>query len=145
MEKTIHKSPKESDVKRLLRQCDLPISDITPAHLDHFFAACDDSGLYGIVGMELYGIAALLRSLAISPKHRNKRWGKRLVVHAEEYARTQGVRSIYLLTTTANGFFSKLGYKSLSRSEAPIAIQKTPEFSNLCTSSSVFMVKQLIK
>ena len=141
---TMIRNPEESHVKRLLQECGLPVSDITSTHLEHFFACGDRSGLFGVVGLELYGDAALLRSLAVSPKHRNTGLGKQLVALAEQYALAQGVRAIYLLTTTADKFFTRLGYSSMSRSQAPSAIQGTVEFSHLCPSSSVFMVKQLV-
>jgi amino-acid N-acetyltransferase len=138
------KRPDETEVMRLLQECHLPFSDIIPEQLEHFFAAGDSSGLSGVVGLELYGDAALLRSLAVSPQHRGTGLGKRLVAHAEQYAFAQGVRANYLLTTTADKFFSRLGYLPVSRSQAPLAIQNTAEFSNLCPSSSIFMVKQLV-
>ena len=140
---TMIKNPDESQVQRLLTDCDLPTSDITPAHLEHFFGLEDGSALFGIIGLELYGDVALLRSLAVSPEHRSAGLGKQLVSHAEGYALSQGVQDVYLLTTTADKFFSKLGYSSVPRHQAPAAIQGTAEFSDLCPSSSIFMVKQL--
>jgi amino-acid N-acetyltransferase len=50
---------------------------------------------------------------------------------------------LYLLTTTADAFFRRLGYEQTARELAPPAIKATREFSSLCPSSSIFMVKQL--
>ncbi len=141
---TVMENPNENDVKRILRECGLPFSDITPGHLKHFFASGDSARLSGIVGLELYQDTALLRSLAVLPGYRNTGLGRRLVAHAERYALAQGVRAIYLLTTTADAFFSRIGYSPVSRDRAPSAIRNTAEFSNLCPSSSVFMVKRLV-
>jgi amino-acid N-acetyltransferase len=55
----------------------------------------------------------------------------------------QGAREIYLLTTTAERFFERLGYARVQREAAPVAIQQTQEFSTLCSSSSALMVKRL--
>ena len=55
----------------------------------------------------------------------------------------KGVRSIYLLTTTAEAFFNRLGYERMGRSRAPSSIKRTREFAGLCPVSSVFMVKAL--
>jgi len=65
------------------------------------------------------------------------------VAQAELFAQSQGAREIYLLTTTAERFFERLGYGRVPREAAPVAIQRTQEFSTLCHSSSAFMVKQL--
>jgi amino-acid N-acetyltransferase len=65
------------------------------------------------------------------------------VSQAELHAKSQGAREIYLLTTTAERFFERLGYTRVPREAAPLAIQQTQEFSALCPSSSAFMVKQL--
>lgn len=141
---TVMGNPDKTSVEHLLQECNLPTSDITPQHMEHFFASGDSAGLTGVIGLELYGDVALLRSLAVSPKHRGTGLGKQLVSHAEQHAIAQGVQAIYLLTTTANKFFARLGYSSVSRSQAPPAIQGSTEYSSLCPSSSVFMTKQLV-
>ena len=137
-------NPDKVEVEHLLVECGLPVSDITSEHMEHFFAAGEPSNLTGVVGLELYEDVALLRSLTVSPKHRGTGLGKQLVAYAEQYAFDHGVQEIYLLTTTADKFFSTLGYSAMTRSQAPAAIQGTAEYSNLCPSSSVFMVKQLV-
>ena len=136
-------SPDYSIVSRILEECGLPFSDITQSHLEHFFALDDRTGSFGVIGLELHGDIALLRSLAILPKHRGSGFGKQLVGHAEQYAKVQGVQTIYLLTISAEQFFSRLGYTTISRSEAPASIKNTAEFSNLCPMSSIFMTKSL--
>jgi len=59
----------------------------------------------------------------------------------EEMAAELKVRDTYLLTTTAAEFFEYLGYRQLDRNLAPAAIALTKEFSSLCPSTAVFMVK----
>jgi len=86
---------------------------------------------------------ALLRSLAVNSKCRGRGCGTALVAQAELFAQSQGVREIYLLTTTAQRFFERLGYARVLREGAPGAIQRTQEFSTLCSSGSAFMVKRL--
>jgi amino-acid N-acetyltransferase len=67
----------------------------------------------------------------------------RLVAQAERFAQSRGARDIYLLTTTAERFFERLGYARVQREAAPVAIQRTQEFSTLCSSSSTLMAKRL--
>jgi amino-acid N-acetyltransferase len=50
---------------------------------------------------------------------------------------------MYLLTTTAETFFERRGYRRVDRIQAPPAIKLTPEFAGLCPASSAFMIKRL--
>jgi amino-acid N-acetyltransferase len=129
----------------LLKGEGLPASDLTDAHLEHFFYAGSDGSPTAMVGLEMYGTDALLRSLVVSAKTRAMGLGSRLVRHAEEYASSRQVRAIYLLTTTAEAFFQRLGYRRIDRSEAPPSIQATREFAGLCPASSAFMTKRLLQ
>jgi amino-acid N-acetyltransferase len=139
----IFASPDESAVKQLLSESSLPIEDITAQHLLHFFGCGSGLELEGLVGLELYGDVALLRSLAVASSKRGTGLGSGLVAHAERHAREQGVQSLYLLTTTAEQFFLRRGYARIPRDKAPVAIKSTSEFSGICPVSSAFMVKYL--
>jgi amino-acid N-acetyltransferase len=134
--------PSESAVKRLLVEAGLPIADITAEHLRHFFACGSGANIKGLVGLELCGEVALLRSLAVASERRGSGLGSRLVEHAERYARDHGVKSLHLLTTTAEAFFLKRGYVRTAREEAPEPIKNTKEFRGICPASSAFMVKR---
>jgi amino-acid N-acetyltransferase len=135
--------PARSTAVALLQTQELPVSDITDEHLEHFFLVGSDCSPSGLVGLEIYGADALLRSLVVGENARSKGLGSALVKHAEQYAGSKNVRSIYLLTTTAEAFFRRLGYERTYRSQAPSAIERTREFASLCPASSVFMVKSL--
>ena len=127
----------------LLRAAELPTEDLTDSHLRHFFMASLPNEAVGLVGLELHGREALLRSLVVDPNLRTKGIGSQLVEHAEAYARARGVESIYLLTTTAEKFFAHLGYSRVERRDAPEGISTTREFSSICPANSVFMLKHL--
>lgn len=133
----------EAALEQLLATAELPTEDLTPEMLEHFLAAHVDHALVGAIGLEPFGDAGLLRSLAVDEAHRGTGLGSKLVEALEEHARDQGVRELYLLTTTAEDFFLKLGYRRLPREQAPDAIAATAQFSQLCPSSSAFMVKPL--
>jgi amino-acid N-acetyltransferase len=134
----------ESSIRQLLHECELPSEDIQLQDLAHFFVCHDGGGLIGLVGLQLCESAALLRSLAVSPLVRGRGLGRRLVARAEDHARSSNVTRLYLLTTTAKEFFASHGYDAIDRSAAPHAIQQTAEFTSLCPSSSVCMVKPLL-
>ena len=139
----IHPHPPAAKVKKLLAACKLPGTDLEDEHLAHFFGCGEQADPTGVVGVELYGKLGLLRSLAVDQAARRHGCGKRLVKEAEQYAAGRGVQSLYLLTTTAEGFFAAIGYRRVDRAQVPAAIRDTQEFSSLCPSSSSVMVKDL--
>jgi amino-acid N-acetyltransferase len=139
----IYPSPPEAKVRQLLAACKLPTSDLQAACLEHFFGCGREDEPRGVVGVELYGNAGLLRSLAVDEATRGCGCGRRLVAAAEQYAARNGAQSLYLLTTTAEGFFRRLGYVCIDRASAPEAIRQTSQFSGLCPSGSVVMMKAL--
>jgi amino-acid N-acetyltransferase len=128
---------------RLLNAASLPTSDLTDAHMERFYYCGPPNQLTGLVGFEIHGSDALLRSLVVAPAQRSGGVGKLLVAHAEEEARALGVKAIYLLTTTAQTFFSHCGYATLERGEAPELIRATREFASLCPATAVLMSKRL--
>jgi amino-acid N-acetyltransferase len=127
----------------LLAALKLPVTDLTPAHCEHFFYQGPAYLPDGMVGLEVFGEVALLRSLAVAPESQRLGTGSALLAHAEAWAQARGVRWIYLLTTTAEAFFARRGYQSVPRDAAPEPIRTTREFSGICPASSIFMVKQL--
>jgi amino-acid N-acetyltransferase len=139
----IRERPPQLSVVALLEAEGLPASDLTESHLEHFFFTGSDGAPSALVGLEIYGEAALLRSLVVSAEARTRGLGSALVQHAERYAAARQVRSIYLLTTTAEAYFEHRGYRRVDRAQAPASIQSTREFESLCPSSSAFMIKRL--
>jgi amino-acid N-acetyltransferase len=139
----IRARPPRSSAIALLTSQGLPVSDLTEAHLDQFFYAGDDRSPAGLVGLEIYETVALLRSLVVAESARTHGLGSALTQYAERFAASKKIRSIYLLTTTAEAFFERLGYRRVNRAQAPASIARTPEFSQLCPASSAFMCKPL--
>ncbi len=135
--------PERAAVLTLLESAGLPTADLAEGILEHFFSMGPRPQPYGVVGLEIHDNVALLRSLAVSPQNRSAGAGSRLVSHAEDYARSLGVEVVYLLTTTAEPFFAKRGYRRIERSEAPESIRSTREFSEICPVSSAFMAKHM--
>ncbi|HSH07269.1 MAG TPA: arsenic resistance N-acetyltransferase ArsN2 [Burkholderiales bacterium] len=139
----IFRRPSARDVRRLLSAATLPLDDLTPEHLEHFFGCGAQDATLGVGGVELHGRDALLRSLAVDEQARGQGCGKALVAALEAHAHAEGARRIYLLTTTAARFFERLGYRGVTRDMAPDAIRAAPEFAALCPASAAFMVKDL--
>jgi amino-acid N-acetyltransferase len=127
----------------LLQSQGLPVADITEEHLEHFFFTGSNGSPTGLVGIELHGTDALLRSLIVAEGARTRGNGSALVRHAEDYAASREVSAIYLLTTTAEVFFERRGYRRIDRTLSPAQIQSAPEVTHLCPASSAFMMKRL--
>jgi GNAT superfamily N-acetyltransferase len=102
--------PPRSTAVALLQVHGLPVSDITDEHLEHFFFVGSDSSPTGLVGLELHGAAALLRSLVVAEHARSKGLGSALIDHAEEYAAgapIERTREFAGLCPTSSAFMSK--------------------------------------
>lgn len=128
-------------IRWLLDIEELPSVDITEDALEHFLVCRDATGVAGVVGLEVYSEVALLRSLVVTTGCIGRGLGRRLMAAAEERAIELNIRSIYLLTTTAQTFFEHMGFRGVAREEAPPAIQSTREFTSLCPTTAVLMVK----
>ncbi|MEW6620705.1 MAG: arsenic resistance N-acetyltransferase ArsN2 [bacterium] len=131
-------------IGRLLKRCGLPYEDIAN-HLHHFMVAKTGNDLIGVIGLEVYEKVGLLRSLAITDDYRGRGIAKAVYTRILAYAHLQGIESLYLLTTTAEGFFSKMGFTKVERNNIPESIQATKEFQNFCPSTAVCMTKGIEK
>jgi amino-acid N-acetyltransferase len=130
------------DIRRLLVADGLPVDDVTEDLLQHFRVFRSDDGVVvGCIGMQSHGEAGLLRSLAVAAAFRQQGIGRRLVEAIEVSAREQDVQALFLLTSTAAEYFERRGYRRIPRTEAPLSIQGTREFRDLCPASAVLMVK----
>ena len=139
----VRPAPPLASVTALLGAVGLPSSDLTERHLDDFLYCGPAESPVGLVGLEIHGHDALLRSLAVAPESRRSGMGSALVQQAERHALGKGVRTVYLLTTTAQTFFEALGYSPTTRESCPLAIRSTPEFVNLCPGTAVILMKRL--
>ena len=126
----------------LLKASGLPCEDIDPARQE-FIVAASGNDITGVVGLERAGAYGLLRSLAVEPGQRKKGLGKALLDEMLLHAWLKGAGEIYILTTTAPGFFEKNGFEQAVRSDAPKGIQNTTEFKTICPVSAVCMRKKI--
>ena len=123
-------------IAALLRAAELPSEDFAP-HLAHFIVARDARGeIVGAVGAEVYGEEALLRSFVVAPALRAQGVGARLIDELDRSARRWGVKRWWLLTTTAEPYFARRGFKPHPRATAPASIAATLEFRELCPSAN---------
>jgi len=131
-------------VIRLITEAGLGAEDLDADKLVHFIVARCGDIIAGVVGLEPAGENVLLRSLAVAANFRHQAVATRLVAAIEKYAKSNGTRAIYLITTDAAAFFSKQGYLSTEREAAPEAIQDTEAFRVICPATAQCLVKQLM-
>lgn len=122
----------------LLRDCHLPI-DGWREHVDSTLVAVDEAQVIGNAALERYGDAALLRSVAIDRAHQRRGLGGELTAAAIRLARASGIRDLYLLTTSAEAFFSRLGFVAVERGDVPDSVKQSVEFRSLCCESARVM------
>jgi len=118
-------------IKALLLESGLPYEDIETAQLKHFLVIRDGERIAAVVGLEPFGFAALLRSLAVAPNYRRFGFASNLLARIEEYAREKDIEDLYLLTMTAVSFFEQRGYQKIDRKDVPEVIQATSEFGDI--------------
>lgn len=126
---------------KLLKGAGLCVEDLTAERL----ALVAEKGeiFQGVIGLEVFGHIALLRSLVVSGDARGAGIGPALVIALETACLAEGVGELWLLTFDADAFFAKLGYVTRDRTDVPDAIRNTEEFSVLCPGDTVLMSKNL--
>jgi len=143
MEELQPAQPADRDaIAALLVACELPHEDIA-AHLQHFIVARDGGRLVGVIGLEVHGGDGLVRSLAVAGDRRGEGIARRLYASLIGSARHLGLERLYLLTTSAQGFFEMLGFRTVPRASVPDVIRATEEFRALCPSTATCMTRPL--
>ena len=131
-----------TEIKNLLAGCQLPYTDIVPGK-QTFVVAEIEHQLIGCGGFEAYEEYGLFRSLAVSPNYRNMKIAHSIIEKALILGQEQGIKEFFLLTTTADIFFAKLGWKVINRNQVPEKIACTLEFASICPSVAICMKYQL--
>lgn len=125
-------------VAELLAAADLPLAGFGTA-LRPLLVAVEDGRVVGGVALERYGADALLRSLVVTPAARGRGVGERLTEAIVAAARAEEIRTLWLLTTTAERFFPRFGFERVERSSLPAALAASAELRGACPASAVAM------
>ena len=134
-------------VARLLEDSGLPtagVAELLQGHAADFLVAeAGDGQLIGAAGLEVCRDDALLRSVAVRPQWRQHGIGRDLVRLLIDEAERRGLRSLYLLTTAAEHYFPRFGFRAIDRSAVPASIAATVEFRSACPASAIVMTRSL--
>jgi N-acetylglutamate synthase-like GNAT family acetyltransferase len=117
-----------------LVEADLPIEDLLEGGRT-FLRFEQDGEAVGYAGYELYGEDVLLRSVVVLPAMRGKGLGRALAESLIARAAEAGARRAFLLTTSAEDFFTRAGFARIERSAAPPAILQTRQAASICTTA----------
>ncbi|HEV8122689.1 MAG TPA: arsenic resistance N-acetyltransferase ArsN2 [Gemmatimonadales bacterium] len=127
----------------LLREAGLPTEGV-PESLEGFVVAeTPDGAIVGGAAIEGYGDKGLLRSLVVAPSCRGIGLGQTLTEHVITGAGDRGITDLYLLTTTAERFFPRFGFRPITRAVVPPAVQGSAEFQGACPSTAAIMHRAL--
>jgi len=127
-------------VEALLRRADLPPDGLDEQFGEPYGLAVADGAVVGAAGVEVYGDAGLLRSVAVDPAWRGRGVGAALTRERLEWARARGLGAVYLLTNTAAGYFPRLGFTPVARDRVPEAVRGSLQFASVCPSTAKVMV-----
>ena len=125
-------------IKALLVANGLPVAGVDD-HWKTFIVARDGGKIVGCGGAEAYQFAALIRSVAVDPDYRSSGIGRRIVRQLLDRLASRGLREFYLLTTTAEEYFKKRGFKPIDRDEVHPQLLSSREFQDACPASAVAM------
>jgi amino-acid N-acetyltransferase len=110
-----------------------------------FVVGKSDGIIVGVIGLEVCGRFALVRSMAVEPAFRSRGIARELNALIFGLAQRLGVDELFLLTLTASDYFARLGFQKINRDDVPESIQATNEFGRLCPRTAVCMMKRVSK
>jgi amino-acid N-acetyltransferase len=128
--------------RSLLKSSGLPADDLD-FQRDLLVGYYEGDSLVGTGGLEIYKPYALLRSLSVKMGIRGKAVGTAMTEYLLAEAKMRKLKSIYLLTETAHGFFQKKGFTDVPRDAVPEEVKRSAEFSKLCPQSAAVMCLEL--
>jgi amino-acid N-acetyltransferase len=126
------------EIKKLLVASGLPVAGVDE-HWKTFVVARDRGQVVACGGSEPYETAALIRSIAVAADHRSHGLGRRIVRQLLDRLASRGLREFYLLTTTAEEYFKKRGFKTIDRDEVHPQLLRSREFQDACPANAVCM------
>jgi amino-acid N-acetyltransferase len=125
-------------IKTLLTEAGLPVAGVDE-HLRTFLVARDGDAVVGCGGSETYQVAALIRSIAVQPAYQKHGLGRRIVRQLLDRLASRGLREFYLLTTTAEDYFAKRGFKRIERDEIHPQLLASRELQDACPDTAICM------
>jgi amino-acid N-acetyltransferase len=127
-------------ILHLLRGEGLPVEDLDES-LAGFLVAEIDGSVVGVAGLERHADHGLLRSVVVARGWRAHRLGGLMIERLLEEADRSGMAGVYLLTTTAEGYFPRFGFARVARDTVAAEVRASSEFRDVCPASAVVMLR----
>lgn len=128
--------------RELLIANDLPVDDLDDPSIT-LVGTFDGPTLVGVVGLQMYDRAGLLRSLAVGDSARSRGIARALCQRVISLATERGFAALWLLTMTARDYFARLGFEVVDRATVPGVIRQSAQFTSLCPDSAIVMRRVL--
>ena len=125
-------------VSKLLSSSKLPTEGVAES-IDNFVIAEVGDAIVGAIGIEVYGRYGLLRSAVVAPEKQGQGIGHALVGELLSKARSRGIASVYLLTTTAENYFPSFGFVRTDRKLVPSELGASAELRGACPDTATVM------
>ena len=129
-------------IVELLQSEGLPTKDLSP-ELRNFFVVEENTKIIAVAGMEVYGRYALIRSVVVHKNSRHRSFATYLLNKLLKHAQSKSITTLYLITNSAEKYFSAKGFSVIARELVPNEIKSTEEFSTLCPSTATVMAKTI--
>ena len=126
------------DVRAILSAALLPSKQVGRRN-QRFIVAREMGRIIGCAGLEVYGDLGQARSVAVDWTRRNAGLGTRLHERLLHEALAAGVRTLYVVTSTAQDFFGQHGYTPVKAESLPAPVRQSEEFCTLGTADAVAM------
>jgi amino-acid N-acetyltransferase len=129
----------QGPVRELLVNAALPVDGLDDFFPDGYVVAEVEGRVVGATGLETHGDNGLLRSAVVAPEWQGHGIGRLLTEERLSWAGRRGLRAVYLLTTTAAGYFPRVGFLPIGREDVPAGVRASREFASTCPSSAAVM------
>ncbi|MET3823435.1 amino-acid N-acetyltransferase [Burkholderia sp. PvR073] len=128
-----------ASIEALLRASNLPTAGVAE-HLENFVVLANPPDLMGCGGIEYHEDCALIRSVAIVSHVHGNGLGSAIVERLIAACRARSVRSIGLLTTTAEDYFAGFGFVPVARQDVPAPLLASSQFRGVCPQTATAML-----
>lgn len=128
-------------IHELLNTNGLPLAGVNSGNGKYYLAKGQE--LMGVIGVEYYGTASLLRSLAVKWNFRKVGLARNLIHQVLRELQDLGLHDVYLLTNTADQYLTRYGFSKIERDKVPSNVLATSALGNACPISSICMYMKL--
>lgn len=120
-----------SEIRTLLSANGLPLEGF-PQDCALVLALKYRQDAIGGAALEVHSEYGLLRSLVVEAGFQGLGFGESLVRAVLREAAARNLLEVYLLTETAENYFTRLGFRNVTREKVPAPLQNSVEFRGAC-------------